>query len=551
LQYADDTLCIGLPTVDNLWTLKAVLRGFEMASGLKVNFYKSSLIGLNVSRDFMEAACRFLHCREGCVPFNYLGLPVGANSKKVSTWLPMLEKLRNRLDSWGNKYVSLGGRIVLLNSVLNAIPIFFLSYLKMPAKVVKLVTRIQREFLWGGVRGGRKICWVKWRKICHPRGKGGLGVRDVRLANLSLLAKWKWRILQDDSPLWKVVLREKYGDTIFSLHPEEGTRWPRLASGWWKEVSSLEGGVGTDWFSNRVVRKVSNGRGTSFWTDRWLGNQALATTFPRLYSISSHKDAKIADLWIAGHGEASWNLVWRRQPFLWERNLIANLLTLLEGTLLGDEEDRWLWTPEEGGTFSVRSSYKVLEEIVLLEDDLNDFQEGIFDKLWKSPAPSKVVAFSWAALLDRIPTRSNLAYRHVLTQGADNVCVLCGQGNETTSHLFLHCDVAYLIWRKVFDWLGVNFITPPNLISHFACWNEVVNSRRLRKAFSLIWHATIWMIWKERNARIFKNQARNFDEVVDDVKAVSWFWSLSRLPIASCLFYEWCWNPRECLNRRC
>ncbi|MCH83868.1 LINE-1 reverse transcriptase like [Trifolium medium] len=38
LQYADDTLCIGEASVENLWMLKAVLRGFELASGLKVNF---------------------------------------------------------------------------------------------------------------------------------------------------------------------------------------------------------------------------------------------------------------------------------------------------------------------------------------------------------------------------------------------------------------------------------------------------------------------------------------------------------------------------------
>jgi len=125
LQYADDTLCIGEPTVDNLWTLKAMLRGFEMASGLKVNHHKSSLIGVNVLRDFMEAACGFLHCREGSVPFKYSGLPVGANSKKVSTREPMLEQLRNWLNSWGTKYVSLGDMITLLNFVLNAIPFFF------------------------------------------------------------------------------------------------------------------------------------------------------------------------------------------------------------------------------------------------------------------------------------------------------------------------------------------------------------------------------------------------------------------------------------------
>ena len=340
LQYADDTLCIGVPTVDNLWTLKALLQGFELASGLKVNFNKSSLIGINVPRDFMEAACRFLNCREGTLPFNYLGLPVGANSKKVSTWEPMLEKLRTRLNAWGSRYVSLGGRIVLLNSVLNAIPIFFLSYMKIPPKVLRLVIRIQRDFLWGGVGGGRKICWIKWRRICHPKSKGGLGVRDVMLANMSLMAKWKWRLLQEDLPLWKVVLRDKYGVSISGFPPDVGVRWPRFASRWWKELMSLEGGVGENWFTNRVVQKVSSGRETSFWHDRWIGDHPLVKVFPRLFSISSQKGVMVRDVWLLENGVVSWNLSWRKPPFQWEVNLIQNLLDFLPGTSLGEEEDR-------------------------------------------------------------------------------------------------------------------------------------------------------------------------------------------------------------------
>jgi hypothetical protein len=108
--------------VNNLWTLKAILRGFELASGLKVNFWKSALIGINVPTPFMEMACTFLNCRLGS-----LGLPIGANPKSPSTWEPLLEHLRKRLLSWLNKHISLGGRIVLINSVLNAIFIFFLS----------------------------------------------------------------------------------------------------------------------------------------------------------------------------------------------------------------------------------------------------------------------------------------------------------------------------------------------------------------------------------------------------------------------------------------
>ena len=54
LQYVDDTLCIGEAMVENLWTLKALLKGFEMTSGLKVNFFKSCFVGVNVPSDFMS-----------------------------------------------------------------------------------------------------------------------------------------------------------------------------------------------------------------------------------------------------------------------------------------------------------------------------------------------------------------------------------------------------------------------------------------------------------------------------------------------------------------
>ncbi|KAK2354801.1 hypothetical protein QL285_092274 [Trifolium repens] len=89
LQYADDTVFIGEAKVENLWTMKAILRGFERASGLKVNFWKSCLVGVNVSGDFLAMASRFLNCRIGRTPFKYLGLPVGANPRRLATWLPI------------------------------------------------------------------------------------------------------------------------------------------------------------------------------------------------------------------------------------------------------------------------------------------------------------------------------------------------------------------------------------------------------------------------------------------------------------------------------
>jgi hypothetical protein len=131
----------------------------------------------------MENARAFLNCKRVTIPFSYLGLLVGENPRRASTWDPVVDRLRKRLRSWGNRYVSLGGRTVLINSVLNSIPIFCLSFLKMSVVVIKKITRIQREFLWGGVKGGRKISWVKWKNVCMPRSQGGLGVRDVGKVN--------------------------------------------------------------------------------------------------------------------------------------------------------------------------------------------------------------------------------------------------------------------------------------------------------------------------------------------------------------------------------
>jgi hypothetical protein len=173
LQYADDTLFLGEASMANLWSLKTILRCFELASGLKVNFAKSYVMGVNVGAGFLGLAERFLHCRVGSVPFTYLGLPVGANPRLERTWQPLLQLLESRLGSWGNRYVSLGGRVVLLNSVLNAIPIFYLSVMKMPTKVWKHIVRLQREFLWGGTKRSGSIPWVAWSVVCKPKREGG------------------------------------------------------------------------------------------------------------------------------------------------------------------------------------------------------------------------------------------------------------------------------------------------------------------------------------------------------------------------------------------
>lgn len=68
-----------------LWTIKAILRRFELASGFKVNFLKSCIFCDNVGRTFLEVAESFLHCKVCQLRFKYLQLPVGVSQRKCDT----------------------------------------------------------------------------------------------------------------------------------------------------------------------------------------------------------------------------------------------------------------------------------------------------------------------------------------------------------------------------------------------------------------------------------------------------------------------------------
>ena len=83
LQFADDTLFMLEDSFSNVFTVKTILRCFELVSGLKINFHKSKLAGINVDRFTLETYAKTLNCNTMRMPFKYLGLEVGGNPRKV------------------------------------------------------------------------------------------------------------------------------------------------------------------------------------------------------------------------------------------------------------------------------------------------------------------------------------------------------------------------------------------------------------------------------------------------------------------------------------
>jgi hypothetical protein len=70
---------------------------FELMSGLKVNFYKSMLVGVNISDSWLNEVASALRCNVGKVHFLYMGLLIGGDPRRLGFWEPVLARIRNRL----------------------------------------------------------------------------------------------------------------------------------------------------------------------------------------------------------------------------------------------------------------------------------------------------------------------------------------------------------------------------------------------------------------------------------------------------------------------
>jgi hypothetical protein len=150
LQFADDTLLVGEKSWANVRALRAVLVLFELMSGLKVNFHKSMLVGVNISDSWMHEAALALRCKVGKVPFLYLGLPIGGDPRRLGFWKPVLNRIKHRLSGWKNRFLSFGGRLILLKSVLTSLPVYALSFFKAPSGTISSIESLLINFFWGG-----------------------------------------------------------------------------------------------------------------------------------------------------------------------------------------------------------------------------------------------------------------------------------------------------------------------------------------------------------------------------------------------------------------
>ncbi|XP_058775315.1 uncharacterized protein LOC131649574 [Vicia villosa] len=324
LQFVDDTLLVGNGSWNHLWAIKAVLRGFELVSGLGINYHKSKLIGININPHFLEETTSFLSCRTEAKEFNFLS---GSNPRRISSWRPLLENIKRRLNSWKGRWLSFGGRITLLKPILSSLAIFTLSFYKAPKKIIKEINKMQSNFLWGGFGGDQES------------------------------------LLGASNALWFRMLKARYADV--KLCAAAGVKnfvKKSSRSVWWSDILALGKKLPEEFFAKSCKFRVGLGYSISFWHARWLDEGIIKDIFSDLFALSLLQDASIGGMggWIDDVWH--WGDLDILNPTVTGSTTDVNRLMLLLPAPVHSpgSTDTTSWLHTGDGIFSVSSCYKVL-----------------------------------------------------------------------------------------------------------------------------------------------------------------------------------------------
>ena len=154
----------------------------------------------------------------------------------------------------------------------------------------------------------------------------------------------------------------------------------------------------------------------------------------------------------------------------------------------------------------------------------------------------KVGLFAWRLFRDRLPTTDNLICRGVIHHDACLCVTRCGS-KENLAHLFLRCNIFGSIWYHIYKWMGVSTVIPFSVGDHFNQFTIDGGVTKARRSIlQVLWYATTWEIWKERNNRLFNGKECSIVQVVDKFKSLTFMWLNAKFPSLPFNYHSWWLN---------
>ena len=273
-------------------------------------------------------------------------------------------------------------------------------------------------------------------------------------------------------------------------------------------------------FSPIVHLVVGNGERIRFWEDLWWGNQTLCSQFADLYRVISVKNLTFSNV-LGNFFPLSWNFNFRRNLTDSEIDLLQRLMSSLSSVLLSPSlADSRARSLSSSDLFSVKSFFLALSKVS------NPILFLLAKFLWSSKAPSKVKALAWLVAHGKVNTNDKLQLRRPYKSLCPQWCILCKGNGEPIDHFFLHCPVTIGLWHKLFNLAGLVWVPPRSFEDMLViAFKSLGNSLRGKRLWQIACLTLIWMVWQERNNRIFKDKGRTEEMLWDLILFYSSLWA--------------------------
>jgi len=141
--------------------------------------------------------------------FKYLGFFLKTGSQRVVDWMWLMNKIEKNIGLWCYKWLSLGGRLILLKTVLESQSIYWMAVELVPKFIINHIRKIFFDFLLNGNNTTCHFHLCSGDVLSRPKSCGGWGLRNMEHFNLALLANTLWNTLFGRG-LWNKIVMDKY-----------------------------------------------------------------------------------------------------------------------------------------------------------------------------------------------------------------------------------------------------------------------------------------------------------------------------------------------------
>ncbi|GJV01931.1 RNA-directed DNA polymerase, eukaryota, reverse transcriptase zinc-binding domain protein [Tanacetum coccineum] len=278
-------------------------------------------------------------------------------------------------------------------------------------EVLQQLESIRNRFFNGNDLGSKKAIWIKWSNVLADKAKGGLGVSSLYAINRGLMIKWLWGFYAQNTSLWVRVVKV--------IHGEEGKVGQNISSQFY-----------SCWLN--IVKDVS---------------------------VLQAKGVNVMNYVRLKLGGA-------------EQSQLDILSDMVREVGLVPMSDRYIWSLEGSGDFSVASIRKVIDD---------KFLPNVSSKTrWVKYVPIKVNILAWKVKMEALPVRFNLSRRGI--DIGSIVCPVCESEVKTASHLFFKCSLLRQTARTVSSWWNVDYVG----VNSYEEWFDWLGSLRLPAKLKLM-----------------------------------------------------------------